>query len=189
MPYHRLQIIAPLVGFFAGIPMAQAAPPSGGAATIAALNLTGAELSPAQLAQLRGGFDISPGVSIDFSFQQIDSIAGTIVQSIIVPTVTLTSTSGPAPVVVSNGNGDTTIIPPGTANVTLGASGNQGLTNIVTTLGASGIANLVTNQANNTSVSVATTMSIGINGMSQWMTAQQVTSGILNGLNYGNALK
>ncbi|MGP8025433.1 MAG: hypothetical protein ACLPJJ_01760 [Acidocella sp.] len=151
------------------------------------------QLTPAQLANIRGGFDFGPSFSIDFAFQQIDTVNGVVVQSIMVPQVTLTSpsagtsSSAGVPITVTNSNGSTnTFTPPSGSNVTLTNSANAGLTSVVSNLGGSGISNVISNEANNAMVSVATTANIGITGMSQWLMQQQIHSSIQNSLAFSN---
>ncbi len=164
------------------------------------------QLTPSQLANIRGGFDFGPSFSIDFSFQQIATVNGVVIQSIMVPQVTVTPPSAwtspsadvthpsagtspypGVPITVTNGNGSTnTFTPPSGSNVTLTNSASGGLTSVVSNLGGSGISNVISNEANNAMVSVATTANIGITGMSQWLVQQQIHSSIQNSLAYSN---
>ena len=170
------------------------------------------QLTPTQLATIRGGFDFGPKFSIDFAFQQIDTVNGTVVQSIMVPNVTLTSPSdgtpswagasrwagsspsagvtspsAGVPITVTNSDGTTnTVTPPPGSPITLTNSANNGMTQVISTLGNGGISNVVSNEANNAMASVATTANIGITGMSQWLTRQQINSNIQNSLLNGN---
>ncbi|MDR3505969.1 MAG: hypothetical protein P4L52_06965 [Acidocella sp.] len=186
MLYRGLPKYALLAGTAAVALLAPAANASPSAPEI--ITIPGAaQLTPAQLAAIRGGFDINPSLSIDFAFQQIDTVGGIVIQSIMVPTVTLTSASSAIPITVTNGNGSSnTITPTSGSNITLTSTANSGLTTIVSTLGGSGISNVVSNQANNALVGVATTMNIAITGMTPWLTQQQINTNIQNSLYYSN---
>jgi hypothetical protein len=95
------------------MPAAHAAPPPStpdASRAIAMLQLTAAQLNQQDLSTIRGGFDISPKLSISFSFQQVDYAGAKIIQSILVPTTILTQNSTPAPVTVSS-TGQTAIPP------------------------------------------------------------------------------
>lgn len=189
MLYRHLPRFTPIAAIAAAVisaPMANAAPyPQN---TMDTALLAGAvQLTPVQLSAIRGGFDVSPTLSIDFAFQQIDTVGGTVIQSIMVPMTTLTSSSVAVPITVTNGDGSihTITSAPG-SNITLTNSVNGGMTTIISSLGAGGISNTISNQANNALVSVTTTMSIGITGMSQWLMQQQINTNIQNSLYYSN---
>ncbi|MBB5371989.1 hypothetical protein [Acidocella aromatica] len=179
----------PKYALFAGTAAAALLAPAANAlpSAPAIVTIPGAvQLTSAQLGAIRGGFDISPSLSIDFAFQQIDTVGGTVIQSIMVPNVTLTSASSAIPITVTNGAGSNTITPASGSNITLTSTANSGLTTIVSTLGGSGISNVVSNQANNALVGVATTMNIAITGMTPWLTQQQINTNIQNSLYYNN---
>jgi len=153
------------------------------------------QLTPAQLANIRGGFDFGPNFSMNFAFQQIDTVNGVVIQSIMVPQVTLTSPSdggtshwAGVPITVTNSDGSkNTFTPPPGSNVTLTNSVNAGMTTVVSNLGGSGISNVISNEANNAMASVTTTANIGITGMSQWLMQQQIHSSIQNSLLNSNS--
>ena len=189
MLYSHLPKYTPAAGLIAAIlaaPVADAASPPQNIAD-AAFMTGAAQLSSAQLAAIRGGFDISPALSIDFAFQQIDTVGGVVIQSIMVPTVTLTKSSAGVPITITNANGGTNKFTstPG-SNITLTNEANGGMTRINSNLGGSGISNVVSNQANNAMVGVATTMNIGITGMSQWLVQQQIDTNIQSALYHSN---
>ncbi len=190
-------------------PPALAAPP-GMPSAVSVLGLSGQQISANELSKIRGGFDLSPSLSISFAFRQIEAINGIVVSSIVVPetnvtaaaaqtstaassiTPSLTSTSSSSPALtVTNANGDTqTVTPSASGAVNLTTTANNGLTTINTQLGANGLSNLTTNQANNTAVSVAATMNINISGLSQFLTQQQSFANTQAGLYYaGSAFK
>lgn len=208
-------------------PFASQASPLGnndGIGAINALHLSGVQLTTDQLGKIRGGFDVSPKLSINFGFQQIDTLGDKILQSVLVPTTTLTAASSSPQVIVSggadttlsvstantqagppsstagNGNnasngadnraggqgaapsstaagglfnsGETTVVPANTGNITVTSKANNGQTTVLSQLGNSGIANVISNTANNTLLSQVTTISIDITGMSQWLSRQ-----------------
>ena len=160
-------------------PLAMAATPAGVEGTksaIRSLDLQGNELAASTLGNIRGGFELTPNISINFGFSQIDSLGKTIIQSIIVPVTTLTGAHANATVQVSGSGGSTTAqlhafgsvstpSPPVTTTVgsndrststlqsspstlSLTSTANQGQTTFLTQLAGSGITNMVQNQAN-----------------------------------------
>jgi hypothetical protein len=160
---------------------ARAEPPP----SVAALGLANAVIATGELGTIRGGFDISPALSISFGFQQIDTVNGIVVQSILVPTTFLTGAA--LPVTVSDAGGTTTYTPPAGSSVTFSSISNGGQTVISTVLGA-GVQNLVTNQANNALIGLATTMTVGVTGMSQMLTQARSLSILQTGITYGNGI-
>lgn len=185
MSYNPLQgwfsrtafILAAMTG-----PLAYAAPSPPEA--IGALQLGGGQLSTQQLSTIRGGFDISPTMSISFGFQQIDYAGTQIIQSIMVPMTTLIQGATSAPVYVTSG-GTTTLQPTGTSGVTVTSTANNGQTIVTSQLNNSGITNVISNQANNALLSQVTTMNIGITGMTQWLSQQQSAATLTHGLTFG----
>ena len=94
-------------------PLAMAATPAGVEGTksaIRSLDLQGNELAASTLGNIRGGFELTPNISINFGFSQIDSLGKTIIQSIIVPVTTLTGAHANATVQVSGSGGSTTAL-------------------------------------------------------------------------------
>jgi hypothetical protein len=186
-------------------PLACAAAPSADAAggnMIGTLLRTATPLSTRELAAVRGGFDISPRLTINFAFQQIESSGNKVIQSIEVPMTTLTLGShNIVPVVttstdagipnVSGGGGThtqtatnntrTTIpttpttnnVPAIPNNIKLTSSANGGATVVQSQLGSGGITNLISNTANNAIISQMTTMNIAISGMTSWLSQQR----------------
>ncbi len=184
---------------------ARASPP-GTPAAIAALGLSGQQISLKELGGIRGGFDLAPSLSISFAFKQIEAINGIVVKSIMVPETNLTGAASSAStiagvgtsrsastpsVTVTDANGNTQTITPSANNtINLTATGNNGQTVINTQLGSSGLNNITTNVASNTAVSVAATLNIGISGLSQFLTQQQSFANTQSGLYYaGSAFK
>lgn len=83
-PFVATSILCLLAGCSASGPAERAAT---GAGTMVALNDT-------QLGNIRGGFDVSPNLTINFGFQQITSLDNKIISSIVVPNITISPTSG-----------------------------------------------------------------------------------------------
>ncbi|GLR67759.1 hypothetical protein GCM10010909_24400 [Acidocella aquatica] len=187
-------------------PLAYAAPPVSSAPDnneINSLQLAALQLPYQALGQIRGGFDVKPGLSISFAFQQVDYQGKTVIQSILVPLTTLTSGSGGAIASVTGGGtttltqqgaGDPTVInvggntiqvPAGTSSITLSSSINQGASVVISSLGGGGISNIISNTANNMMLSQVTTMNVEITGMSQWLAQQGSGLGAVGGA-FGN---
>ncbi len=186
---------------------AKAAPPGAGM-EISALGLSGQQIPPNELNNIRGGFNMGAGLSISFAFKQIEAVNGIIVKSIMVPEINVTAAAGTS--ATSHGNGTPYVTPVNTpavlvtdatgttqtvtqsssGNINLTTKANNGQTTINTQFGANGLSNLMANQANNTAVSVAATMNIAISGMSGFLTQQQTFANARSGLYYaGSAFK
>ena len=163
-------------------PLAYAAPATNGTDSLNMLQFGAAQLGTSELATIRGGFDLSSSLSINFTFQQIDYQGTNIIQSIIVPMTTLTQTAPSAASVIISQNGtatgtsssnDTVVTPGNASSITVSSTANNGQSVVISQLGGSGITNIITNQANNTLLSQVTNMNIDISGMSQWLSQQR----------------
>jgi hypothetical protein len=196
-----------------GAPALAAGPET--SSVVAMLGLSGQQISPRELGNIRGGFDLSPSLSISFAFKQVEAINGIIIQSIVVPVTTVTdlsadtntvsssvtssgspsvssatsavtpttSTTSSPSVTVTNAAGSTqTVTPSGSNTINLTTVANNGLTVINTQLGSNGLSDVTTNQANNTAVSVSSTMDFAIGGLSQFLTQQESFANIQSGL-------
>jgi hypothetical protein len=196
-------------------PIAMAATPSGmdgASSAVRSLDLQGNELAVSTLGNIRGGFELTPNLTINFGFSQIDSLGKNIIQSIIVPITTLTGAHTNATAQISGSGGSTTaqlqayggISTPSTpvtpvtttvgtnatststlqatpSTLSLTSTANQGQTTFLTQLAGSGITNMVQNQANAQLIQQATTITIGISGLSQWLSAQRGNMPMGNG--------
>lgn len=172
---------------------AHAAPP--GAEAMSALRLSGLQIPARALGGIRGGFDVKPGLSISFAFQQVDYQGTKVVQSILVPLTTLTSGAAGAVADVTGGDtttltqqgaggpavvnvgGKTVQVPAGTSSITLSSTLNNGASVVLSSLGGGGISNVISNTMNNMTLSQVTTMNVEITGMSQWLAQQGAGSG------------
>jgi hypothetical protein len=84
------------------VTVAARAPQAGrGAGFIDSASLKQYAMSDHQLGNVRGGFFLPQGVGLNFGFQQLTSVNGTVVQGILVPTTAVTSSETPFPVYVT----------------------------------------------------------------------------------------
>jgi hypothetical protein len=124
MFYHFLSRWSPYTAFAAAImagPLAYAAPPMSGADglnVISSLQLGATQLKTSELGAIRGGFDLSPKLSISFAFQQIDYQGTNIIQSIMVPLTTLTQTTHNAVATITSASGAANFMQPLAPNET-----------------------------------------------------------------------
>jgi hypothetical protein len=164
-------------------PRAVAATPPGFDATpaslVRSLHLSGNELASGTLANIRGGFEVTPSLTINFGFSQIDTIGQKIVQSIIMPITTLTN--GQTNVTPQISGGSTTSVQQNGSVISITSEGDQGQTTILTELANDGVTNLIQNQANDKLIQQTTTMYIGVSGMSSWLSQQRDSSGGVDG--------
>lgn len=174
-----------------------------------------ASLDDSELGEVRGGFEAAPGVEFNFAFQQQTFVNQNLVQSVIVPTLTVTPstavvslasspfdfasaaapTSGATNATTLNGAPVQTLAP---RSVMLSTNGgvfqsipslpgvNAGGTTAVSTgLGTTGLANVITNTQNAQLVQQVTTIGIGVSGLQQLL-RQTPTMSVLNRLNTGS---
>lgn len=124
MFYHFLSRWSPYTAFAAAImagPLAYGAPPmscADGLNAISSLQLGAAQVKTSELDAIRGGFDLSPKLSISFAFQQIDYQGTNIIQSIMVPLTTLTQTTHNAVATITSASGAANFMQPLAPNET-----------------------------------------------------------------------
>lgn len=80
--------------------MAGAASGGVGAAIVARAGLQPYALSDAQLGTIRGGMSLPGGINLTFGFQQLTTVNGTMVLSILVPQISITNSTTSLPVYV-----------------------------------------------------------------------------------------
>lgn len=167
-----------------------------------ALLPTGAAMSDARLATVRGGFDISPKITVNFAYQQITSVNGTVIAAIAIPQIMISLGRNQAPQIIqtalpaispapaASGAPPTTTssytVPttsPSTTPVTgtpgigqiLGLSpstSRYGNTSVSTQLGAAGFSTVITNMANNVLIQHHINVDIGLTGMPAILASQ-----------------
>ncbi|MGE3781817.1 MAG: hypothetical protein AB7H71_03615 [Alphaproteobacteria bacterium] len=128
------------------------------------------------MSSIRGGFTGSSGVVVSFSFREATFVNDSLVQGVIVPTFTVSPNSPAAAVITTTAAG--TVLPSAltagnTANqVALTSSAtavqstiNDGFTRILSSLGAGGISNAISNSANNQLVRQVITANIDVAGL------------------------
>ena len=132
------------------------------------VGLRAGELSDRQLGAVRGGFDIAPGLLVRFGFQQATFLNQNLIQSILVPTVTVSggtvSLAGPQAVAAPSQG---TLPPAG--NAIIASRANNGLTSVVTSLAGNALTTLVRNQANGQVVRQVTNLELDISGLSRML--------------------
>jgi hypothetical protein len=157
---------------------------------VSTLGLSGHQIPNSELRDIRGGFDVSPSLSFSFAYQQITSVDGVVVQSILVPQTVLNPSgnrSSTTSFLAANNQGTHAINPVNGDIINLTSKANNGQTIINTVLGGSGITNHVMNQANNTTVNTSTTLDIGISGMNQFLAQGQSFTNAQSGLYYSGS--
>jgi len=142
-------------------------------------------LDDRRLGEIRGGLDAGRGVVVNFSFQEATYVNHNLAQSIVVPTMTISPSTGvtsvagtsPAPsAVIGNGAMQVQVNPSALAGQSLV---NHGVTSIVSSLGGGGVTNTISNTANNQLVQQVITAHIGITGLSQSI-QQSVASTVMS---------
>lgn len=177
-----------LVAIFMTFPAAYAAVPANDTAgSIGMLPLMASALSPRELDEVRGGFDVTPHLTINFAFQQIISNGSTVIQSIEVPTVTLTRNAPSITPIITPTNSlnpagnnmpnntlpaASTYAASNSSKITLTSTANNGQSTVLSQLGNGGITNVISNTANNAMLSQVTTMNIAVTGLSSWLSGQ-----------------
>lgn len=168
------------------------------------VRLASAALDDGRLSQIRGGFETSSGVVLNFAFQQATFINHSLAENIVVPTITVAPGAGTpvgsaavlGAVIPSVGGlgtsapnpGSTAILGNGIVQTQVSPSApiiqalvNSGMTSVVSTLGSGGLNNVVTNGANNQLVQQVTTLDIGVTGLTK-LIQQGIPSAAMNRL-------
>jgi hypothetical protein len=144
-----------------------------------------ATLDNSSLGQIRGGFNTSSGLVVNFSFQEATYVNHNLTQSIVIPTLTV-APGASAGVLVGGFAPGTTPAIGNTVQTQVSSPAqavqsivNSGMTSIVSNVSKGGITNTVSNTANNQLVQQMITANIGITGLSQTM-QQSVASTVLS---------
>ena len=153
-----------------------------------------AALDDRQLGGIRGGLSTGTGMVVNFSFQEATYVNHNLTQSIIVPTMTISPGSTPASTttMMASGSGiagvgtTATHVQVGTPSQVVQSVVNSGMTSVVSSLGGGGVANHITNSANNQLVQQVITANIGITGLSQAI-QQNLTSTVASRLAAANS--
>jgi len=151
-------------------------------------------LNDGELSGIRGGLNTGSGVVVNFSFQQATFVNHALTQTIVLPTITISPgsstvagagvSSGPVqtgsfmPNTVALSGNATIQLPVNPPTTTVQTIINNGLTSIVSDVGANGVANVIGNRANNQLIQQVTNANIDISGLSRAI-QQGVTSTVL----------
>lgn len=144
------------------------------------------------LGAIRGGFSTSPGMVVNFSFQQATYVNNNLTQSIVTPTLTVSpGSNGTA---MAGGFSPGAIAPlantvqsqMSTPAQAVQSIVNNGMTSIVSNFGKGGMTNVISNTANNQLIQQMISANIGITGLSQAM-QQNVASTVMGHLVTANA--
>ena len=133
----------------------------------------GVALDDRQLGGIRGGLSTGSGIVVNFSFQEATYVNHNLTQSIIVPTMTIIpgATSASSAAMATGGSTVAgTGSPAAQAQVSTPSQivqsvVNNGMTSVVSSLGGGGVANHISNTANNQLVQQVITANIGITGL------------------------
>ena len=147
-----------------------------------------AALSSSELGGIRGGFDAGPGAELRFGFQQATYVNSNLVQTVMLPMVTLTgflTAGGFAPATATLAAAVPAALPAPTASAVAGSpvlaiQGNAGLgtgyvtagsgsASVVSMLGGGGLMNIVSNTANGQLVQQVTRIDLSTSGLSSLM--------------------
>jgi hypothetical protein len=160
--------------------------------------LASAALDDQRLSEVRGGFETSSGVVLNFAFQQATYINHQLVQSVVVPTLTVSPSSLGGLSVASQAipaMSGTTVMSNGTVQTQVSTSSpviqalvNSGMTSVVSTVGNGGLTSVISNSANNRVVQQMTTLNIGVTGLSGLL-QQSIPSMVLNRLVGANSFR
>jgi len=152
-----------------------------------------AALDDRQLGGIRGGLNTGSGVVMNFSFQEATYINHNLTQSIIVPTMTIspgstsaaaaTTAAGASPIAGIASTAQTQVSAP---TQVVQSVVNNGMTSIVSSVGAGGVTNHISNTANNQLVQQMITANIGITGLGQAI-QQGVASTVMSRVQAANA--
>jgi hypothetical protein len=165
--------------------------------------LAGAALEDAKLSDIRGGYDLSSGVTVNFAFQQATYVNHNLTENVVIPTLTISpgqgmaSTAGLQQLTAGAGINSGTVVASGTVQTQVGASNstiqalvNGGMASVIGTSGAGkgGVTTTLANTANNQLIQQMTTIDIGVNGLSK-LVQQSVPSTVLSRIAGPNAFR
>jgi hypothetical protein len=152
--------------------------------------LAASALDDSQLGGIRGGLSTGSGVVVNFSFQEATYVNHNVVQSIIVPTITVSpgSTTGVAAIGSALAPIENLARQFQTGSPTLAIQSilNNGMTSVASNLGGGGVTSLVSNAANNQLIQQVITANIEITGLAQTL-HQNVASTVAHGLTAANS--
>jgi hypothetical protein len=162
------------------------------ASTAIGERLAAIALDDRQLGGIRGGLSTGSGLVVTFSFQEATYVNHNLVQSVVVPTITVApgaaavaeaTAAGSALAPVENLARQLQVTAPALA---IQSVLNNGMTLVTSNLGGGGITNRISNAANNQVIQQVITANIGITGLSQ-MIQQNVASTVASRLAAANS--
>jgi hypothetical protein len=154
--------------------------------------LAASALDDSQLGGIRGGLSTGSGVVVNFSFQEATYVNHNVVQSIIVPTITVSpgSTAGVATTAIGSALAPIENLArqfqTGSPTLAIQSILNNGMTSVASNLGGGGVTSLVSNAANNQLIQQVITANIEITGLAQTL-HQNVASTVAHGLTAANS--
>lgn len=133
-----------------------------------------ATLSDGQLAKVRGGFDLTPKITVDFAYQEITSVNGTVIATVAIPQIQIMVGQNQVPQATPVSPTTTTPTPPVPIDIpnTTPITAHYGNTSVSTQFGANGISTVITNMANNALIRHQTNVDIGLTGMPAMLASQ-----------------
>jgi len=145
--------------------------------------LASAALDDAKLSDIRGGYDIGSGVTVNFAFQQATYVDHSLTENVVIPTLTISpgqgtvSTGGLAQVAAGGSISSATVVANGgiqtqvsVSNSMLQALVNSGMASVIgPSAGNGGTSTTLINGANNQLIQQMTTIDIGVSGLSKLM--------------------
>ncbi len=158
-----------------------------------AVRLGSAALDDAKLSDIRGGYDTSSGVTVNFAFQQATYVNHNLAQNVVIPTLTVSpgqgtvAAAGLQQLTGGAGMNSSTIVASGTVQTQVGAANsmvqalvNSGMASAIgsSRAGNSGVTTTLANTANNQLIQQMNTIDIGINGLSKLM-QQSIPASVL----------
>lgn len=146
--------------------------------------LASAALDDTKLSDIRGGYDTSSGVTVNFAFQQATYVNHNLAQNVVIPTLTVSpgqgtvAAAGLQQLTGGAGMSSSTLVANGTVQTQVGAANsmvqalvNSGMASAIgsSRAGNSGVTTTLANTANNQLIQQMNTIDIGVNGLSKLM--------------------
>lgn len=150
-----------------------------------------ARVGASELGQMRAGFALSNGISVDFGFTSSTFLNGgtTPVQTLNVTFNGSSSSYSGLATITNNGVTQTTNLTSAGGVTGVLTSLNNGLTSVQTTLGNTGLTTVITNQANNQIIQQLQTLNLTASGLKPILDQQAAQSILSNGLSAANILR
>lgn len=150
-----------------------------------------ARVGDSELGEMRAGFSLPGGISLDFGFTSSTYLNGASdpVQTLNVAFSGSGSNYSGSATITSNGVTETASLTTSGTTTSVLTTVNNGLTSVQTVIGSSGLTTIVSNQANNQTIQQVQTLNMTTSGLAAAMSRQVTQLLLSNALGAANVLR